>query len=428
MLHKNRLFVTLVLVFALIVQALPITAQEKVAKSGGSNSSTAADGTDVAIKKLRLVGTFSAQVDWDVALPAGVEVQGFDVKVEADLSTGQKQTSTRSFGGDARTGLFDFKLTASDGASNPLLPNPKPGKAIPGTGSKSGDKSGGIGNNNGGNTGGGNGVSLDQQKLCETDCAKGRQKAVEFQKCVAACLKGSSGNNNTIGGPKEKEKSARKLGEGNISGGGKNTSDPVGSGVGSNNNNNDGTIKPIVPKPIIPKPVDPKPADPKPTPKPDAVRITGLRAFITAKFAVGNDLAAFREFIQPANKITGELTPKNGRGSSLQVSKLIHISEVAALARECPAGQDCFDVIAELRGANAAGQFKVSLEVLYPNGIRKTTSRAITNLLRPIRLSVDKPAGAQMASALVNINGGGNGEAFTKNATKGIAILQGLGK
>ena len=216
MIRRNRLFVSLMLVFALSIQALPIAAQEKITKSGGSNlpaQQAAADGTDVAIKKLRLVGLSSAQVDWDVALPAGVEVQGFDVRVEADLSTGQKQTSARSFGGAARTGLFDFKLPAADVASSPLLPNPKPGNTIPGTGSKGGNNSGGIGDQNGNNTGtgGGNGSGIDRQKLCEIDCARSQQKAGEFQKCVASCLKGGSGNN-TSGGPKEKEKSARKLG------------------------------------------------------------------------------------------------------------------------------------------------------------------------------------------------------------------------
>ncbi|MDQ3012564.1 MAG: hypothetical protein M3X11_17870, partial [Acidobacteriota bacterium] len=125
---------------------MPTTAQEKITKSGGSSSPAqqvaATDGADVAIKKLRLAGTPTAQVDWDVALPSGVEVQGFDVRVEADLSTGQKQTSARSFSGDARTGLFDFKLTAPPVASSPLLPNPDSGKTLPGTGSKGGNNSG----------------------------------------------------------------------------------------------------------------------------------------------------------------------------------------------------------------------------------------------------------------------------------------------
>ena len=98
--------------------------------------------------------------------------------------------------------------------------------------------------------------------------------------------------------------------------------------------------------------------------------------------------------------------------------------EVVRLAAECPAGQNCFDVIAELRGVDANGQFKVSLEAIYSNGQRRTNSRTAGNLLRPVRLSVDKVAGATVSNVLVNINGGGNREQFTKTDTQGVAILQ----
>lgn len=370
MFRNNRLFVSLALMVVLIIQPLAAIAQNKTLNSGGANSSAAQNGTSVNITRVRPVASDVVDVTWDVVIPAGVEVQGFDVRVDAALSNGTAQTDSKSFGGNARSGSFKFNLPlASNGGS-------KPGGGTTGT----------IGPANGGN----NGITI-APKVTETKSA---------------------------------DKTPRKFGEGNISGGNSNN--------GANNNNNGGTGNGV--RPVRPTPTPtPKPA-PTPTPKPlpppainppkeEPVRITKLQAFITAKFAAGNDLAAFSEFIQPTDTITGEMKLKGARGTSLQVKKLIHLNEVARLATECPAGQECFDIIAELRGADANGQFKVSAEVIFANGLRKNTSRVVGNLFRPVRLSVEKVSGQQISNVLVNINGGGNREQFTKTDTQGVAIL-----
>lgn len=408
MFRNNRLFVCFMLVFALLAQPLAAMAQDKTLKSGGANPSAGQNGAGVEINKVRLAGDDVAEVSWAVALPSGIEATGFEVRVDAELSNGLAQTDSKSFGGNARFGSFKFNLPAASNGG------PKPGGGNSGTigPANIGGKSG---NNNSGNTGNNN-ANLNQA-VCQQRCFNTTKTGID--KCIADCLKGiNSGNKNS--GPKTVEaksadKTPRKFGEGNISGGNNNG--------GNNTGSNSGGLKPN-PNPGTP----PLPRPTPPTQKPEAVRITSLRAFITAKFATGDDLAAFREFIQPTNKTTGELTPKGGRGSSLQVKKLIHLNEVTRLAAECPAGQNCFDVIAELRGVDANGQFKVSLEAIYSNGQRRTNSRTAGNLLRPVRLSVDKIAGATVSNVLVNINGGGNREQFIKTDTAGVGILSPVGQ
>ena len=353
MFRNNRLFVSLMLVFTLLAQPLAAMAQDKTLKSGGANSSAAQNGAGVNITKVRLAGDDVAEVSWEVAIPAGVEVQGFDVRVDAALSNGTAQTDSKSFGGNARFGSFKFNLPlASNGG-------PKPGGG-----------SGGI-------------IGPAPKESVSKGSGSNSGKT------------GNSGNINTapkVVETKSTDKTPRKLNVGEISGGNPGSPKPTPTPKLS---------PPVLnPKPL-PRPTPPPPAPtPKPTPKPGAARITGLRAFITAKFAAGNDLAAFREFIQPTDKTTGEMTPKSGRGSSLQVKKLIHLNEVVRLATECPAGQECFDVLAELRGVDANGQFKVSLEAIYSNGQRRTNSRTAGNLLRPVRLNVEKIAGATVAVTL----------------------------
>lgn len=390
MIRTNRLLTSLLLVFALLAQPLAALAQNKTLKSGAANSSAAQNGASVDILKVRPVGGDVVDVTWDVVIPAGVEVLGFDVRVDANLSNGTAQTDSKSFGGNARSGSFKFNLPlASNGGGGP-----KPG--------------------------GGNGGVIGP--ATSRNIAASDIKAVETR---------------------SSDKAPRKFGEGNISGGGN---------TGGNNNPGNGGgaigIRPVrptpTPTPIFPRPVRPTPTPtprpvvppiviptpkplPKPEPKPEPVRITKLQAFITAKFAAGNDLAAFSEFIQPTDATTGEMKLKGARGNALQAKKLIHLNPVARLVAECPAGQECFDIIAELRGAEANGQFKVSAEVIFANGVRKNTSRVVGNLFRPVRLSVDKVPGQQISNVLVNINGGGNREQFTKTDTQGLAILQGIG-
>lgn len=372
MIRLNRLFTSLMLAFALLAQPLAALAQNKTLNSGGANS--AQNGAGVNINKLRLSGDDLAEVNWEVAVPAGVEVQGFDVRVDATLSNGTAQTDSKSFGGNVRFGSFRFNLPlASNGG-------PKPG-----------------GNGGNGTTGTIGPASIVEKEIT----SKGAKSSSAAKKVETKETKSS-------------EKTARKFGEGTISGGGNNT--------GNNTGNNSGGLKPN------PNP-NPTPL-PRPTPpilKPEAARITSLRAFITAKFAAGNDLAAFREFIQPTDKATGEMTPKGGRGTSLQVRKLVHLNDIARLAAECPANQECFDILAEIRGVDANGQFKVSAEVIFANGVRRNTSRTTGNLLRPVRISVDKIAGTPVANVLVNINGGGNREQFVKTDTQALGILQGVG-
>lgn len=371
MTRTNRLFTNLMLVIALLVQPLVSLAQDKSLKTGLGNSPIGQSGASVDIIKLRLAGDDIAEVSWNVAVPAGVEVQGFDVRVDAELSNGLAQTDSKSFAGNARFGSFKFNL--------PLVSN---GGAKPGGGS-----TGTLG------------------PATSVKAAKANDKA-------------SSSKANAS---KSSDKTPRKFGEGNISGGNNNGGGGNNNTGGNNNNGNDKGVRPILP---IPTPT-PKPLSPNP-PKEQA-RITSLRAFITAKFASGNDLSAFSEFIQPTDAITGEMKLKGARGTSLQAKKLIHLNSVARLAAECPAGQECFDIIAEARGAEANGQFKVSAEVIFASGVRRNVARTTGNLLRPIRLSVDKIAGTQVANVLVNINGGGNREQFIKQDTQGIAILQGIG-
>lgn len=372
MIRMNRLFTSLMLAFALLAQPLAAMAQNKTLNSGGGNSTQ--NGAEVNIAKLRLSGNDIAEVNWEVALPAGVEVQGFYVRVDATLSNGTAQTDSKSFGGNARFGSFKFNLPlASNGGAKP-----------------------------GGNGGNGTIGTISPASIAEKEIASKGAKS------------GSGAKTVEVKETKSSEKTARKFGEGTISGGGNN--------AGNNAGNNSGGLKPNP----NPNPT-PLPRSTPPTQKPEAARITSLRAFITAKFAAGNDLSAFREFIQPTDKTTGEMTIKGGRGTSLQVRKLIHLNEVARLATECSAGQECFDILAEIRGADANGQFKVSAEVIFANGVRRNTSRTTGNLLRPVRISVDKIAGTQVANVLVNINGGGNREQFVKTDTQALGILQSVG-
>ncbi len=407
MFRNNRLFVSLMLVVALISQSLAVAAQGGIQSQPIKPANPAGnDEAVVSIIKVRLVGQSSAEVEWKAKAPADVTIQGFDVKVQAELSNDQAPLSAqRSFGANDRSGIFDFKLPAS---GKDLAGGPKPGGK-----SLGGNQGGGnVGNNNTGNNNGN--VENNDLKLrnCQVQCSQKNKSSAELQKCVQACLNGGGNNSASTG------KSPRKFGEGNISGGGNTGGNNNGNTGGGNNNN-----RPILPRPTPPpkQPVVPDPV------KENPVRITSLRAVITAKFATGNDLSAFREFVQPTDKVTAEMTPKSGRGSSLQVKKLVHLNEVARLAAECPAGQECFDIIAEIRGAEANGQFKVSMEVIFANGVRKNSTRTAGNLFRPIRLSVDKVSGQQVVNVLVNINGGGNREQFTKTDTRGIAILQGIG-
>ncbi|MDX2044175.1 MAG: hypothetical protein SF097_23405 [Acidobacteriota bacterium] len=373
MFRNFRLFVSLMLAFVMIAQPLATMAQDKKVKFGGGGSSIQNE-TSVTINSVRLINSQDlVEVTWGVQLPTGVQATGFDVLVEAQLSNGSTKTDNKSFGGDARSGNFKFNLLV---VSNDGL---KPGSG----------NSGDIG-------------------------------PVTFN---GKSDKGKLSSNSKSADNKSDDKTPRKFGQGNISGGGKNNNEePIGPGVGSNKGNNG--IRPVkptpTPKPVIP-PVAPKPT-PKPSPKPEQVRITTLRARINAKFAAGNDLAAFSDFIQPTDAVTGEMRLKGARGNALQAKKLIHLNSVARLATECASGQECFDIIAELRGAEATGQFKVSMEVIFANGVRRNTARTVGNLFRPVRLSVDKIAGQQIANVLVNINGGGNREQFTKTDTGGVNI------
>ncbi len=368
MFRNNRLFVSLVLMVVLVAQPLAAMAQNKTLNSGGANTPANQSGASVNFTKVRLSGDDIAEVSWDVVIPAGVEVQGFEVRVDGTLSNGTAQTDSKSFGGNARFGSFKFNLPlASTGGSK----------------SGGGGTTGTIGPANSSANGGNNNGINTAPKVIET---------------------------------KSGDKTPRKFGTGEISGGNTGSAKPTPTPK----------LSPPVGNPTpLPRPTPP-PA-PKPAPKPEPVRITSLKAFITAKFAAGNDLAAFREFIQPTDKTSGEMTPKGGRGTSLQVKKLIHLNEVARLATECPAGQECFDILAELRGADANGQFKVSAEVIFANGVRKNASRVVGNLVRPVRLSVEKVSGQQIANVLVNINGGGNREQFVKTDTQGINILSPVG-
>jgi hypothetical protein len=392
MFRNNRFFVSLFLVFALLAQPLVAMAQNKTLNSGGANSSAGQNGASVDLTRVRPVGPDVVDVTWDVVIPSGVEVLGFDVRVDAGLSNGTTQTDSQSFGGNARSGSFKFNLPlASNGGS------PKPGGGTGGIIGPANNGGGGIGAN---------------QAICQNGCAKSTKTSSDFQKCVASCQNGGSNGGGSNGikekSAQESDKTPRKFGQGNISGGGT-----------------------VSPKPTPTPKLNPSSSNPAPLPRPtppakpaqEQVRITKLQAFITARFATGNDLAAFSEFIQPTDKITGEMRLKGARGNSLQVKKLIHLNEVARLATDCPAGQECFDVLAELRGVNPNGQFKVSLEAIYSNGQRRTNSRTAGNLFRPVRLSVDKVAGATVANVLVNINGGGNREQFTKTDTQGVAVL-----
>jgi hypothetical protein len=160
----------------------------------------------------------------------------------------------------------------------------------------------------------------------------------------------------------------------------------------------------------------------------DPITIKNVRATVTGKFGSEAEALAFREFTSPADKATGELTPRaeRNRGSdsiALRINKLIHISEIAQRAKECPAGQDCFELMAQARGS---GRFKISLEAIYKNGQRKSVSRAVIALSRPILLNVDKPSGAELSSALVNIIAEAAND-FTRTDTAGVAILTSAG-
>ncbi len=366
MTRTNRLLANLMLVLALLVQPLAAMAQSKTFNSGGANSPAGQNGASVDITRVRIVNLSDlVEVTWEVVVPQGVEAQGFDVRVDANLSNGTAQTDSKSFDGNARSGSFKFNL--------PLASN---GGAKPG--------------------GGGNGTTGTIGPAASVKAAKITEK------------NSSSKTNDS----KSSDKTPRKFGEGNISGGNAGSPKPTPTPK----------LSPPVPNPTpLPRPTPPL------TPKPEPVRITKLQAFVTAKFATGNDLSAFSDFIQPTDSVTGEMKLKGARGNSLQAKKLIHLNSVARLAAECPSGQECFDILAEARGADASGQFKVSAEVIFANGVRRNVTRTVGNLVRPIRLSVGKIAETQVASVLVNINGGGNREQFIKQDTQGIAILQGIG-
>lgn len=402
MFRNFRSFASLILAFVMIAQPLAAMAQDKTLKSGGAGSA-AQNATSVDITRVRPQGAASAVVDWTVTLPAGVEVLGFDVVVRAELNNDlPPQTAQRSFGPNDRSGIFDFKLPtiAKETGSKakevqaPTVPgknNPRPGPGSFGSDRDSTIVASNKSANSSNNSGNAGAKPVDSAKAKEPKESKKESKS--------------------------DDKTARKFGEGNISGGGNN------GNTGGNNNGGGNGIPPIRPIRPIPTPT-PKPAIP---PKEEPARIVTLKAKIVAKFVAGNDLAAFSEFIQPTDAITGEMKLKGARGNALQAKKLIHLNSVARLATECPAGQECFDAIAELRGAEANGQFKVSMEVIFANGTRRNTTRVVGNLFRPVRLSVDKVSGQQIANVLVNINGGGNREQFTKEDVRGIGILQSIG-
>ena len=402
MFRNFRSFASLILAFVMIAQPLAAMAQDKTLKSGGAGSA-AQNATSVDITRVRPQGAASAVVDWTVTLPAGVEVLGFDVVVRAELNNDlPPQTAQRSFGPNDRSGIFDFKLPtiAKETGSKakevqaPTVPgknNPRPGPGSFGSERESTILAPSNSAKSGNNSSNAGAKPVDSAKAKEPKESKKESKS--------------------------DDKTARKFGEGNISGGGNNGNN------GGNNNGGGNGIPPIRPIRPIPTPT-PKPAIP---PKEEPARIVTLKAKIVAKFVAGNDLAAFSEFIQPTDAITGEMKLKGARGNALQAKKLIHLNSVARLATECPAGQECFDAIAELRGAEANGQFKVSMEVIFANGTRRNTTRVVGNLFRPVRLSVDKVSGQQIANVLLNINGGGNREQFTKEDVRGIGILQSIG-
>jgi hypothetical protein len=357
MIRRNKTFVNWLLMVALLAQALPVMAQDKLTKKPGPDLKPGAVAE--AFLNVFPISLLRGEVEvsWKAGAPTGVSIKGFDVTLEIGFNDGKTQRLNRSVGGDVRTTTFTVKL--------PIPP-----------------KGGGeVGNNNGNNAG----ADIDRAR-CEIGC-KQKKTGLELEKCLKQCASNANG-----------DVTARKFGEGSISGGGK------GGAASEPGGKEDGGFKP------------------KPTADPAGVKT--LRATVVGKFSGGENGTASREFATPADKATGELIPKAGqnRGGNnlaLQINKLIHISEIAQRARECPAGQDCFEALGQARGG---GQFKVSLDAVYKNGQRKTVSRLGADLSRPIPLNVDKPSNTELSSAIVTISAEAAGD-FTKTDTVALGVL-----
>lgn len=398
MIRTNRWFVNWLLMLALLAQALPAAGQDKIIKKpvGDIKPGVAAEAF-VEVATPRPLGD-EVTINWKAGAPEGVTIKGFDVALEINFSNGQSQRLNRSVGGNQRSATFSINIP------QPVKANDAPPKGFGVSKPKP---------PNGANSGG-NSAEIDV-RLCEQKCFKVSKDTKAITQCQADCRKNAGAQaGGGKGDFKKGEATPRRFGEGSISGGGKGgaTADNGGKGGATADNGGKGTgggkggggfDRPVAPDPIT---------------------IKNLRATVTGKFSGGADAAAFREFVPPADKTTGELTPKAARNRgadnlALQVNKLARVSEIAQRARECPPGQDCFELLAQARGN---GQFKISLEAVYKNGQRRTASRAAGNLSRLIPLNVDKPSGVELSSVLVNIIAEAAND-FTKTDTAGVAIL-----
>ncbi len=385
----KKWFANLVVICVLLAQALSVGAQGKLSKSGGAVIGGAGVADAFVNVGAPSVGGTTVTARWEAGAPNDVQILGFDVQIEIGLSNGSTLRNNKSVGGNERTTSISFLLPAA-----PQNNSSKP----------AGGNNNGLGNNGntGNNNAGGNNGNLNTT-LCLSQCAKSNKEAA-FEECAKKCQQGAAGNSNT----------------GNKGLGVKETG--VKEKVGTANN---AANKESVPRGLIV--VGDGNGNNAPAPQPVTIKTAAVQ--VTAKFSSNLSASAFREFAAPMDKVTGELIPKGARNRgndsfSLQVNKLVHLSELPARAKECAAGQDCFELMAQARGGGSgATQFKIQLEAIYANGQRKSTTRAVNNVFRPVLLSVDKPVGTTLLTVLINVNAESAGDNFTKSDAEKVAIV-----
>ncbi|HZS07053.1 MAG TPA: hypothetical protein VFD58_19610 [Blastocatellia bacterium] len=442
MFRHHRFFASAALIAALIIQSFPVAARRGNVTGTEPGQLQAADEASVKITDLALRSALPGggvpraasspdeagggagfiqrvEVIWQAGVPKGVTLLGFDISVVADLNNGQSLSASRSVGGNVRTADFNFQLPAGGngggntanggggnaaeckgfdcslcGKKNPLALcatccNNPGGNNTGGKGDLNnggGGNTGGKGGFNGGDRGGINNGGNDsggKAASCETKCRGKFKVGPGLQKCIEECQA-------TSVKPKTPPRKSNFL------------TNNFAPGTSFINGAAPQKEKEGIKGGIIER----------------LIRIGGVTASVTARFSRGAEVTALRGFLPPAAIPSGELAFDPNRlreAGNLRILKLIEIAKVPSLAKECPAGLDCFDVVAELRGDNSSGSpIKVSLEALYSNNQRRDAARLVNLLARPVRLSVERPTGATFTSVVVTINGV-VAEAFTRS-------------
>jgi len=392
------------------------------------------------------------EVTWNVALPKGVTLEGFDVEIKATLTKGGPLFERRAFGANARRADINLQLPGGNAAPN----NPSAGNA--GTGNT------GAGNTGGGSFGGGpfdcakcatpNKLTLTEQRVCNTQCKNSASNAADCKGVDCRICQGQPSSSlcqtccNPVGGGQNvSNKETKRETVTTVSELDKClTACNSKTGLAKQKCQDDCRKKHsppprsgkfnFLPQSFVPgnflinhlaPQIQKSQGEPRglivlpDNPNELPAQISAVTATVTARLGRPAQAIALREFLPPAAAVIGELAPNPNPNRTreiggLRLLKLIEIAKVPALARECPANQDCFDVIAEARGTSAVN-IKVSLEVLYSSNQRKEAPpRLVNSLARPVRISVERPRDATFVTVTPTVLAE-TSEAFTRSDT-----------